>query len=108
MSDSCLCSAGKYEIPFSALFRIDVLILYPFFFRLLFVLLPCPGFFVVGSLWVWLKVILHAGSLSDQRGGMRQEKGHGRAVRIAEEGDGGSRADRLSTVQRSHHFSLQT
>lgn len=42
---------------------------------------------------------------SQTRGGMRQEKGQDRAVRIAEEGDGGSRADRLSTVQRSHHFS---
>lgn len=58
------------------------------------ILLLCPCFlFSVCSLWVWLKVTLHTGSLSEREGasggrGGAREKGQDRAVRIAEEEEG--------------------
>lgn len=49
---------------------------------------------------MWLKVILHASSLSDERGNEYSKKDE------AEEGEGGSRADRQAAVQA--HSSLFT
>lgn len=76
-----------------------------FHFSLIFLFCDSP--------WVWLKVILQhwlTFSVQGAQGAARREgeEIQGRGLRAAVEGEGGSRADRLSTGACSHHFLLQT
>lgn len=67
-------------------------------------------FLFCDSPWVWLKVILQHWLTFSAQGAARREgeEIQGRGLRAAAEGEGGSRADRLSTGPCSHHFLLQT
>lgn len=101
MSDSALRSAGfqeRRDFPFCSLQRSFFFFFFFLFPRLLVypilpsVLLLCSCFFLFflffGSLWVWLKVILHTGWLTfrEERGGSEagkrtREKSEGAARR---------------------------
>lgn len=67
-------------------------------------------FLFCDSPWVWLKVILQHWLTFSAQGAARREgeEIQGRGLRAAAEGEGGSRADRLSTGPCSHRFLLQT
>lgn len=103
LSDLCLRSAGKCDIPFSWLYLIEDFIHFPqphvyhvfsCYCGPAFVsLVPC------GCGWRSFSTLAHF----QTRGGV--SIGQGRTVTIAEEDEGGSRADRLTAVQHSHHLS---
>lgn len=97
----CFFSSSLFFFPPPLVYPIlsSVLLLCSCFF-LLFLVLPVGV--AEGHSAHWL-------TFREERGGKRcRRKGQGRTVRTAEEGEGGSQADRLFTVQCSHHFLLQT
>lgn len=124
MSDSALRSAGfqeRRDFPFSSLqhgfflfffplpFIVTPLRVFILFFPPSYYYPPVVFFFFFCSPWVWLKVILRTGSLSERRerekGREGGERGRQKDRTECENSRArGSQAGRLSTVLCSHHF----